>query len=411
MDVPEQSAKDWKDDRADHLILLIGSNPLPNYVAARLLAKSTGAVLHLVHTTRTEAVAVRLAVALDTAPETDSLGGQFKINYHQVNEDLPLEVFKTVERIAHGVGTGKQLGLNYTGGNRTMSAHAYAAVDQAPGKPVFSYLNAGRLTMLIHDRERSARSLRADPLINMPLETLFQLHGLKPNPAKPPTLNPLQPDLAGALAKLHSTSEGVGAWFNWRTKGSANWSKLPVNEPHLSGFEEALRAMCAGRDPDPDRVARALGFDSLPSCAKWFKGGWLEHHTLAELQKAASGQEDADPPQLGVSRIRVVAGKPSSADFDLDVAIMRRYQLFAFSCIASKDAQACKDHLMEAYVRARQTGGDEARIGLVCAHPRPSELQEEIASDIDASGKIRVFGQRHLLNLAEEIRQRLDQQP
>jgi hypothetical protein len=98
-------------------------------------------------------------------------------------------------------------------------------------------------------------------------------------------------------------------------------------------------------------------------------------------------------------------------DFDLDVVVMRSYQLFVFSCIVSNKIQECKDHLMEAYVRARQAGGDEARVGLVCVYKDPKALQEEIASDLDAAGKIRVFGQEDLIPLADRIKEWLDNQP
>jgi hypothetical protein len=66
---------------------------------------------------------------------------------------------------------------------------------------------------------------------------------------------------------------------------------------------------------------------------------------------------------------------------------------------------------MEAYVRARQAGGDEARVGLVCVYKDPKALQEEIASDLDAAGKIRVFGQEDLIPLADRIKEWLDNQP
>ena len=43
----------WK---TDHLILLVGSNPLPNYVAAQLLLNE-GGTLHLLHSVQTREIA------------------------------------------------------------------------------------------------------------------------------------------------------------------------------------------------------------------------------------------------------------------------------------------------------------------------------------------------------------------
>ncbi|HIE48235.1 TPA: hypothetical protein EYP84_05040 [Candidatus Bipolaricaulota bacterium] len=85
----------------------------------------------------------------------------------------------------------------------------------------------------------------------------------------------------------------------------------------------------------------------------------------------------------------------------MDVAAILGYQLFAISCIASKQGGGeTKKHLFEIFVRARQLGGDEARIGLVCCVPNPAALQAEVEETWDAEGKIRVFGQGQLLDLA-----------
>jgi hypothetical protein len=83
----------------------------------------------------------------------------------------------------------------------------------------------------------------------------------------------------------------------------------------------------------------------------------------------------------------------------LDVAAIRGYQLFALSCTTSDKAERSKEHLLEAYVRARQMGGDEARVGLVCCYCDPAALQQEIEETWFTEGRVRVFGQRDLVNL------------
>lgn len=235
----------------------------------------------------------------------------------------------------------------------------------------------------------------------------MRLQGLKASPSQQPRKDPVQPKLATELARLHTTNEGAQAWADWRRNGSDGWSKLPQGQPRLGGVEAVLKELC-GDDPQPECVARALGYDQLPSTANWWKGGWLEHHVFAELQKAIAGREDTCDAWMAIKQRREDYG---GRDFDLDVVVMRRYQLFVFSCIVSARPQDCKDHLMEAYVRARQAGGDEARVGLVCIYGHPAALEQEIASDLDASGRIRVFGQGDLIILGDRIREWLDQQP
>jgi hypothetical protein len=391
----------------DHLILLVGGNPLPNYVAARILGKQGGTV-HLVHTQKTYRIAQRLAGQLKQRAENSQLAGEFKITFVQVSEDNPSDIFDKVKALA-GQQDGR-VGLNYTGGNRPMSVHAYSAVDAASRDPLFSYLDAGRLEMLVHDANRTLRRFRADSLLNMGLETLLRLQGLVDDPSIPPRTAPLQPRLArlaAALADLHSTDKGLSDWENWRKNGSDGWTKLPKNQPGLEKVEKALEELCNG-DPTSDKVAQFLGHNELRSTTKWWKADWLEDYTFAELLSAIAGRKDTQDARMGLHRKRDDRGNRS---FELDIVVMRHYQLFVFSCIVSNQAQACKDHLMEVYVRARQAGGDEARVGLVCVYKYPEALQEEIASDLDAAGKIRVFGQKDLIPLAARIKEWLDNQP
>ncbi|BCX03535.1 MAG: hypothetical protein KatS3mg053_1473 [Candidatus Roseilinea sp.] len=390
--------------RTDHLILLVGGNPLPNYVAARVLGKK-GGTLHLVHSQKSYKIAQRLDKCFRAPAEGNHLAGGFgSIEFIQVGEDEPSDIYNKVHELAQRLGSS--VGLNYTSGNRPMSVHAYEAVKDACAKAQFSYLDAGRLEMLVFDARRVSHRFRADPLLSMRLETLLQLQGLEASSIAPSD-TPVQPGLAASLAELHSTPEGEKAWFEWRRTGSDGWKKLPKGQPRLKGVEAALEQLCGG-DPTPDCVAQALGYTDLSSSTEWWKSKWLEHYVFAELQEAIKGREDTHDAWMGVKRKRQDF---ENRDFELDVVVMRRYQLFVFSCIVSHQAQACKDHLMEAYVRARQAGGDEARVGLVCTSDQPEALQREIVGDLDAGGKIRVFGRGDLLSLADRIRDWLDQQP
>mgnify|MGYP001010520057 CR=1 FL=1 len=58
---------------------------------------------------------------------------------------------------------------------------------------------------------------------------------------------------------------------------------------------------------------------------------------------------------------------------------------------------------MEAYIRARQLGGDEAQIALVSRSSDPENLGREIRQSLSSEGQIKVFGRSHLDNLANEL--------
>jgi len=88
--------------------------------------------------------------------------------------------------------------------------------------------------------------------------------------------------------------------------------------------------------------------------------------------------------------------------FQFDVAFTRGYQLFAISCTTTNNRPLCKSKLFEAYLRARQMGGDEARVALVCCSDDPDSLKAEISGTLP-NKKIEVFGREHLEDLATEI--------
>ena len=82
---------------------------------------------------------------------------------------------------------------------------------------------------------------------------------------------------------------------------------------------------------------------------------------------------------------------------------MRGYQLFALSCTSSDDKGLCKSKLFEAYRRARQMGGDEARVALVCYSDKPDKIKQSFISQINDS-RVMVFGSKHIENLADELK-------
>ena len=113
--------------QTDHLFLLVGGNPLPNYVAARLLAKDDG-VVYLLHTqasTGTFEIADRLAKIL--RQDCPRLKG---VQLHQIHETDGFVIAEGVEKIAAKIPANQSVGLNYTGGTKPMTWHAARALDK-----------------------------------------------------------------------------------------------------------------------------------------------------------------------------------------------------------------------------------------------------------------------------------------
>jgi hypothetical protein len=88
--------------------------------------------------------------------------------------------------------------------------------------------------------------------------------------------------------------------------------------------------------------------------------------------------------------------------FEFDVAFIRNCQLFALSCTTVSDRQTCKQKLFEANTRARQLGGIETRVGLVCCNDYPESLRSELEVET-RDRKFAVFGRQDLSNLGQKV--------
>jgi hypothetical protein len=136
-----------------------------------------------------------------------------------------------------------------------------------------------------------------------------------------------------------------------------------------------------------------VGNDPQRFC-EWLNGKWLEHDVLNVLKGMAPRFQLHECAQNVETK---------EVQFDVDVIALRGYQLFAFSCSTESRKGLLKTKLFEAHIRARQLGGDEARVALVCCSDEPERLEHEMRRDVDPEGRIRVFGRRHLSDLSTKV--------
>ena len=381
---------DFSPYQTDVLFLLVGANPLPNYVAACLLTKPN-ATLYLLHSQQNGKNTYEVAERLKAALTRQDCRPDLTVHLRGISRSDPDAIEKQMAVLLKEVSPTADVGLNYTGGTKPMSVHVYHALRQAFLRRCFSYLDAASLKMVINREGMPTQEIPIGREVELDFETLFGLHGYELESIR---RTAIQPQFCRTLAEVHSTSQGCRQWRKWlRTFRESNprlptVADYPALEPAIQGFAD----LC-GRTPTETGVAQALEFDTLISCTKFFNGGWLEEYTFDALAPLAAPLGFCD---YGIA---LKPQKPGQADFDIDVAAMWGYQLFAISCIVTESKPRAKEHLLEIYVRARQLGGDEARIGLICCVPNPAILQAEVEEAWDAEGKIRVFGRNQLLDL------------
>jgi hypothetical protein len=370
--------------RTDHLFLLMGGNPLPNAVAALTLLKP-GGTPHIIHTRQTQTQAANLMALLETG---FGYGAAPLIDLAQAQAEASVIYSKVQNRAKTLTGS---VGMNYTGGTKPMSVHAYRAVAAVRPEATFSYLDSN--TSKITVEAETIPSLQLDLEVDLRLNQLFQLHGLRWRPQSPPLPQPRLPGAATLLAMLYQDWNLVRNWRRWcetsllpLTKKGAYWrpeGELAQTRPvPLAGLADPFKNVLqthleASSDELSLQVAFGLGFGSVMELCAWLDGIWLEHYTLAQVQGLAQAQGIRDA-RLGFHMVEPDRDDAGYDKFEFDVAFMQGYHLFALSCTTATGRGRCKQKLLEAAVRSRQLGGSEARVALVCGHHRAEGLRREL---------------------------------
>ena len=407
------STSEFDKHKVDHLFLLVGENPLPNYVAARLLLNQ-GGTPYLVYTNGTEKAAKRLQTILSSEPIGLKTSKLVPLNNGEADAyQIQKAICSKLETIKDG-----KIGLNYTGGTKAMAVHAYRAVFSAlRPETVFSYLDPRRLKMCIDCDNPVPIAIKVEPdMLQVQLAKLFQIHGLELNGN--PTKQAQLPELAVELAKIFKDENQAKHWFDWyynifcrearkhKNNNYGDWKSksdlarlsisLATAPPAVITYLKTKNLVTSDDKLSLQAVQQKGIFLEIKEFCKYLDGLWLEHYVLQHVKNIADKHSIKD---YGLNFEVPLTGTRNG--FEFDVAFTRGYQLFAMSVSTTSKRDLCKVKLFEAYLRARQMGGDEARVALICCTDEPDSLKAEVAVLDDK--KIAVFGRDDLMNLSSKI--------
>ncbi len=391
--------------KSDQLFLLVGSNPLPNVVAGRLLLSDQGEIT-LIYSGATKQIKDQLCIWFNN-------NGINVAGAVDVSESDPVSIYRKItDRLNEK--RPQRPGLHYTGGTKAMAVHAWQAVNQwARGnnlqkKTTFSYLNARNLEMVIdpEDPESSQESgrIRVDLAVKLKMADILKLHGLE---AKHSGNDPVMPKTASALA-LACSGKSLKTWKDWvndnleECRKNGEWKNLPASLNKFT-IEEVTNAFIqeGGRIENDLLPLDQQHFKKKKDFCKWLHGLWLEHHVLSEMKGI---ERHNNLHEIGWNI------ETSGLKFEVDIVAIRGYQLFGISCTTSGEQKLLKSKLFEAYVRMRQLGGEEARIGLVCCADDPKRIEDEMRKAVDNMGQIKVFGREDLPGIGARLSEWIKEQ-
>lgn len=401
----------------DHLILLMGTNPLPNFVVARYFLDHNPELrtIRAAYTKETEIIARRLEGVLY------KLYPKERFSFHDCYISNPGDASVIRHAIEeYAIGEERQNGkfhLNYTGGTKVMGIHAYRSAFPlvATDQMSFSYLDAHNFTLKV-EGDSPIEDLRRQIGITFP--DLLELHGCKIFKEKP-GIDWSQPnEFVCRWVKENKISD----FLLWRKKAVLPWFydgkhdflekpqvtriQLFPDLPGLASFNvEAADFLQSFPEPfkwEFDATGNLVLPESDKARKKWREGAvkyidgiWLEYYASKIIQEECRGLFE-------IHCNKFIIRERASKEFEIDILALYGYQLCGISVTTADIRYYQKSKAFEILHRSAQMGGDEARSVLlsVMEPDKVFELKQDLEVDTGNIEALLVLGKN---DLAPEI--------
>lgn len=351
----------------NEVILLVGGNPLPNYVAAHAL-RCTNEInqVHLLYTDEVEDVKNNLLRCLTPS---------FCCKESHIRDAGDASAIR-----AACSDICNDSHLHYTGGTNTMAVHVHAEwTDLCADSNQASYLFARDDQLIFDDGTKKA----IPSSIQLDLPTLATLHGLtdadpRSSGASPDA--PQLPDDANMIAERVFCKPELAQQMHDEVPDRESVFKKKPFDPTDKGMR-----LSTGPIPNSGWSNR-----QIKPWLKFLRGEWLEEWVYQKIKD--TGVINCKYLYAGIRP------KIASREFELDVVAIRGHHLYVVSCTTDATTSRCKSKLFEVAMRARQLGGDMARSALVCLAEQSvvENLQKDVESLSESSRVPQVFGLDHV---------------
>jgi len=319
----------------NQLILLIGANPLPNFVVADYFLQLNPNIqtIWLLHSEAnalqagTDKQARNLETLLRKLWEGKHQSLRFpleKVSFSDVSDAAAIraEIERRMPLKKWEKENFRSFHLDYTGGTKAMSSHVYMRLQelQKSGQPHFSYLDANNFRLVGDDYGIISEDLRQSVWIEF--AELIALHGF-----------------------------------------------VRKNQDSAINFSEAEQAQLF------NRFIAAGKKDDIKD------GRWLEAYLAKKIRVKLENKLN---DKKGIAQNWEIKKPDWVTQFELDIILLHGYHLTGISCYKGAKKEEAKKKGFEIIYRCKQIGGDEAKAILVAGLERQHAglLQEDLAYEI-----------------------------
>ena len=399
----------------NHLVFTVGTNALPIWIAWKYLkTELQNPKVSFVYTKETQKIVKGLKEyfkcdgAADFACILVEDPGNPAVIRKAIQEKLSLE--------------GASVHVHYTGGTQAMGVETVLAVKKGePNDFKRSYLNArgDSVPTIVEQNGSSIGPEDARQKICPDIKRIAELNGFEVSD-KDFSLNycPTDPQ--------NFACDDLDCFESAKLETA---SVILENFDSISDTISEVRKNLCPPERDPDNIwenciLRKLDRAYIEDKDKrvFLHGIWLEYAALAVLKHALEQikceRKRLSSPYIrdnyalyrGVHGRKKVDSNEHAEPFELDVVAVLGYQVLVISCTTSSDTRTARKKAVEAYLRAKQLGGDEARVIMLCdlGDDQRQNLEEVVKDDMGSKDEpLQVWGKNTWAGLSDKFKEYL----
>ena len=395
----------------NNLILLIGTNPLPNFVVADYYLHNPRLThIWLVHSEKTKVQDGTLVYAENLKKAIEKRIDESCLKHKQISISfVSLSNVSDAKQISLDINNllinklceGSSVHLNYTGGTKVMGTHSYLALKNTSKslEKSYSYLDARTFKIIDDDNGYITTDLRDS--VKISFEDLIQLHAFERQNRNfvsyfPNVLGKFKKRInSNCMSEFFNTNGGYKRklFENINKKGELAEKVYQTDVQEIKKyspnqvFQKVLDSFPDKCNPIND--ISEITDSNFKKAVKFLDGLWFEEFIYLVLI------ENLKEPNIEILLDWEIKKSNWKTNFQLDVILVKGYQLIGISCTTSRSKPLCKSKGFEIIQRTKQIGGDEARAILftLLDDANKTELQNELIEDTGgAMSNILVFG-------------------